>query len=606
MRKILIVLMACWVSFFANATQKVNESMDELWGDYSVKQKDIGQKGDWFKQSKYAMFVHWGLYSIPAGQWKGKNYYGITEWLMSPRVANIDKVEYAKLADKFNPTDFDAQALVQLAVDAGMKYIVITAKHHDGFAMYDSAVSDYNIVKATPYKRDPLKALAKACKEAGIGFGLYYSQYQDWYEQGSAGIAWDDSKQMYSFDEYFERKALPQIKELMTNYGSIALIWFDTPGPMGDKYSKEIVETVRKLQPNTLINSRIGNGYGDYSSLGDTHIATTNHTGLWETVDTTNNSWGYAWYDQNFKSAKKIASNLVTTIARGGNYMLNVGPTGKGVVPTTADNQLRLAGQWIAQNKEAIYGASASPWKRALPWGDVTVKDNQLYLHVIRWPETGVISLPGLENRVSSAYKLNTDEKIEFIQTNDKWVDFVLPNHSKKQLITIIKVTIDGSLDVDSKIKINHTGSDMLFAEFAACKGCEFKEVRWMEKFGEWIYAPSLVNWQDNSEASWKIDVRRKGQYYIDLEYSADESVDYSEWMLTAGQTSLIMQALDTGERENSRRMGGHNTLPRYRMVRLGLIDLEEGSQQLKLAPVSEVKAGGIKLHTIKLTPITD
>ncbi|MEC4723964.1 alpha-L-fucosidase [Shewanella sp. D64] len=565
MRKIFIVLMACWLSFFANATQKVNESMDELWGEHSVKQKNIGQKGDWFKQSKYAMFVHWGLYSIPAGQWKGKNYYGITEWLMSPRVANIDKVEYAKLADKFNPTDFDAQALVQLAVDAGMKYIVITAKHHDGFAMYDSAVSDYNIVKATPYKRDPLKALAKACKEAGIGFGLYYSQYQDWYEQGSAGIAWDDSKQIYSFDEYFERKALPQIKELMTNYGSIALIWFDTPGPMGDKYSKEIVETVKELQPNTLINSRIGNGYGDYSSLGDTHIATTNHTGLWETVDTTNNSWGYAWYDQNFKSAKKIASNLVTTIARGGNYMLNVGPTGKGVVPTTADNQLRLAGQWIAQNKEAIYGASASPWKRALPWGDVTVKDNQLYLHVIRWPETGVISLPGLENRVNSAYKLNTDEKIEFIQTNDKWIDFVLPNHSKKQLITIIKVTIDGSLDVDSKIKINHTGSDMLFAEFAACKGCEFKEVRWMEKFGEWVYAPSLVNWQDNSEASWKIDVRRKGQYYIDLEYPADEHVDYSEWMLTAGQTSLIMQA-----------------------------------------PVSEVKAGGIKLHTIKLTPITD
>ncbi|MEG3768286.1 alpha-L-fucosidase [Alteromonas sp. 14N.309.X.WAT.G.H12] len=582
-------------------------SMDELWGDNSVAgSQESMQRGRWFKEAKYAMFVHWGLYSIPGGQWKGKTYYGIGEWLMHDRMAGIAVDDYSVLAKQFNPEEFDAKAMVQLAVDAGMKYIVITAKHHEGFAMYDSAVTNYDIVDATPYKKDPLKALAKACQDAGIGLGFYYSQYQDWYEQGGANLSWSDEKQTRSFDEYFHRKVIPQVTELLSNYGPVAVLWFDTPGDMGKEQSQQLVDLVRKIQPQTLINSRIGNGVGDYSSLGDHTIALNNHQGLWETVDTTNDSWAFTQYDKNWKSGPEVAQRLITTVARGGSYMLNVGPDGNGNIPEMAAHNLRLAGQWLKHHGDTIYGADPSPWGRAQSWGDVTVKGNKLYLHIFTWPQNGKLYLSGLMTPIlGAAISTDKSQQLTFHQESSGLTTISVPFNKPDDLVPIIEVELKAKPRVREAIGIDPALPTELNAVFADCRGCINKPIRWMHKFGEWHYAETLNSWQDNGEGSWNIYVDNPGIYQVDVRYSANENVDYSEWLIKIGKESLQMQALDSGERKHSRRMNG-GLLPRFRSVRLGVMSLQQGSQILSISPTSNVIDGGIRLESIRLSPMVE
>src|SRR5215470_5802000 len=249
-------------------------------------------KMQWFREAKFGLFIHWGLYAIPAGEWKGQPIAGIGEWIMNR--AKIPVKEYEKLADQFNPVKFNAEEWVKMAQDAGMKYIVITSKHHDGFAMYHSAVTKYNIVNATPFERDPLKELAAACARHGIRFGFYYSQAQDWHERNGAGNTWDfgpdDQK---DFDQYLRGKAEPQVKELLTSYGPICLIWFDTPRMMnvGDR-GQRFIDIVHQLQPACLIDGRLGKE-GDYRSMGDNRIPGAVVKGDWEVPATINHTWGF-------------------------------------------------------------------------------------------------------------------------------------------------------------------------------------------------------------------------------------------------------------------------------------------------------------------------
>ena len=281
--------------------------MDELWGeqDEIMSSKEEARTA-LFADGNYAMFIHWGLYSNIANKWEGKTYYGISEWIMSTRRADIAPADYMAEAKNFNPQDFDADAIVKLAKDAGMKTVVITSKHHDGFAMYHSKANKFNIVDATPFKRDPMKELSKACKKAGLGFGFYYSHNQDWtFPGGNRGPTVNEKGEEVDFDYYFKEKCLPQIKEITTEYGDIAIIWFDTPGDMEKKYVAELVDIVNKNQPNALVAGRAGHGLGDYKSFGDMNIPEENVPGLWESVDVTNDSWGYAWYDNNWKSPKR-------------------------------------------------------------------------------------------------------------------------------------------------------------------------------------------------------------------------------------------------------------------------------------------------------------
>jgi alpha-L-fucosidase len=233
----LVLLLTVSLSY----AQKDTTSMDKMWGNQAeITNSKENARTALFADGNYAMFIHWGLYSNIANKWEGKTYSGISEWIMSPRRAGIAPVDYMAEAKNFNPQDFDAEAIVKLAKDAGMKYVVITSKHHDGFAMYHSKANKFNIVDATPFKRDPMKELSKACKKAGLGFGFYYSHNQDWtFPGGNRGPKVNEKGEEVGFDYYFKEKCLPQIKEITTEYGDIAIIWFDTPGDMEKKYVAE-------------------------------------------------------------------------------------------------------------------------------------------------------------------------------------------------------------------------------------------------------------------------------------------------------------------------------------------------------------------------------
>jgi alpha-L-fucosidase len=295
------------------------------------------------------------------GVWNDTTYYGIGEWIMNPRMAGIPVAEYMKLTSTFNPVDFDANAVAQLAKDAGMKHIIITSKHHEGFAMFKSG-HPFNIVDATPFGRDPMKELSMACNEMGLGFGFYYSHNQDWTAPGgSGGPKVNPDGTPATFENYFYSKCKPQVKEICTNYGELDFVWFDTPGRMPKEFVVELAEMVRELQPNAMLCSRIGHGMGDYASKGDMEVPPRNMEGLWETCDTNNDSWAFAWYDNNFKSPKEILHRLVATVGRGGSYLFNVGPDSKGNIPVIGQKFLREAGAWIKKYPQVIYACRAFP-----------------------------------------------------------------------------------------------------------------------------------------------------------------------------------------------------------------------------------------------------
>lgn len=318
----------------------------------------------WFKEANFGLFIHWGLYAIPAGVWKGKK---ISSNKYAEQI-NLDKKipnqKYEKLADQFNPVKFDAEEWVLLAKNAGMKYIVITAKHQDGFAMFKSKVSSYNIVDATPWGRDPMKELAAACQKEGLKFCFYYSHARDYHHPGANwndhGNTWDFPQQTEKdFLKYFNEKVKPQVRELLTNYGSIGLMWFDVPYKIPFRLSKELRELVLDIQPGCLINGRIGNNQGDYENLGDNEIAHNNNKieHPWESCITMNDNWGYCKHDNNWKSSKKLIENLVEVVQKGGNYLLNVGPTAEGVFPEPAVKRLNEIGKWIKNNNHKLVSA---------------------------------------------------------------------------------------------------------------------------------------------------------------------------------------------------------------------------------------------------------
>jgi len=328
----------------------------------------------WFKEAGYGMMIHWGLYSLLAGEWKDQKCGNYAEWIQTR--CRIPISEYDKLATAFNPVYFNADEIVKFAKDCGMKYLVFTSKHHEGFAMYHSKVDKFNVVDATPFKRDVLGELAEACYKNGLKFGLYYSQDLDWHDKNGGGYlsghipcegtAWcndwdfpDNDKKDY--DVCFRNKIYPQIEELLRNYGELSLIWFDVPITLEEKHSRAIFDLVKKYQPDCLINSRLGNGAYDYVSLGDNEVPESipdnaelkesmmnafdgfkpSPYGLYETAATVNNSWGCCAWDQNWKSAREIADIKQKLNHLGINYLLNVGPDGLGRIPAECRRILR-------------------------------------------------------------------------------------------------------------------------------------------------------------------------------------------------------------------------------------------------------------------------
>jgi len=320
-------------------------------------------------------------------------------------------VEYEKLASQFNPVKFDAEAWAQLAQDAGMKYMVITAKHHDGFAMYDSKVSTYDIVDATPFKKDPMKELVAACAKRGIKFGFYYSQAQDWHEKDAAGNTWDwPNEDQKDFGRYLEEKVKPQVRELLTQYGPICLIWFDTPKKISKDQSQMLTNFVHSIQPDCMVSGRVGHDAGDYKETGDNQIPSEDMGGPWESCGTINDTWGYKKNDNNWKSSKTLIRNLVKLACNNGNYLLNVGPTAEGVIPEPSAERLREVGKWLKENGESIYSATSGTIGK-FSRGRCTAKPGKLYLHVFTWPADGKLEVSGLKKEVKKVYLLADKNK---------------------------------------------------------------------------------------------------------------------------------------------------------------------------------------------------
>ena len=566
------------------------KSMDEMWGEQNTLGADApASRTALFDDGNYAMFIHWGIYSNIGNKWKDSTYYGISEWIMNPRRANIPVDEYMAEAKNFNPVNFDAKAIAQLAKDAGMKYVVVTSKHHDGFAMYNSKSNDFNIVKATPFARDPMKELSKACKELGLGFGFYYSHNQDWtFPGGNGGPKVNEKGKEVDFDYYFKKKCLPQVKEIVTEYGDIAMVWFDTPGNMEKKYVAELVDVVRKHQPNAMISGRAGHGLGDYKSLGDMNIPVANIAGLWETVDVTNDSWGYAWYDQNWKSPKRILKSIISTVARGGTYMLNVGPAPDGSIPTEAQESLRASGEWINKYPQVVYKTGSSPWGRKLPWGDVTIaSDGKLNLCVYEWPLDGKLWLPGLKNNIIFA-KLWVNGQALTLETakDGDWAVLSLPAKRPEKLISVIELEVEGSPEVDSRLSLDPVFATELPVDFATAEGAAINEKRWMEKFGEWKHIEQAQDWTDKGEVTWKVMIKEPGYYQTELNYAGSGRL---VWRITSDEGNLVQNQQNSSEV--------------YNYYEMGLLKFETAGEHTITVTLVDGNRKSASLKEIRLTP---
>ncbi len=335
-----------------------------LWVTASPAQKPRGMDTGWFTEARYGLFIHWGLYSLTEGDWKGTPVGEFFQWQMKIPVAEMEA-----FAGGFNPVEFDARQWVQYAVDAGMKYLVITSKHSEGFSMFDSPSSDYNIVKKTPFGRDPLKELSDECKRQGIAFCVYYSLGRDWADPdvpsnwpyiGGRSNDWDFPDEWAKrYERYFERKVKPQIREILTQY-DVKMLWFDVHGFCTPAQSQELLDLIEELSPGCLVNDRIGNTLGDFFTP-EQEVPEVISREPWESCITLGTNWGYLRRDSVYKSPEVVARLLTDIVSKGGNLLLNVGPTPRGTFPPKAVSRLETVGEWMKVNGEAIYGTQ--PWR---------------------------------------------------------------------------------------------------------------------------------------------------------------------------------------------------------------------------------------------------
>ena len=424
----------------------------------------------WWKEARFGMFIHWGLYSVPAGEWNNRQTKigETTEWIQC--YMKIPVADYKVLAAKFNPTQFNADKFVSIAKEAGMKYMVLTSKHHEGFAMFKSA-DPFNVVDATPYKKDIVKALADACKRAGMHFGLYYSQAQDWNHPGGAACSghWDPA-QDGSFDQYLDKVSVPQIKEILSTYKP-EILWWDTPCEMTKERAAKFAPILARY-PNLIVNNRLSEGIPGDLETPEQFIPATGFPGKnWESCMTMNTTWGYSAHDHNWKSAEVLVRNLIDIASKGGNYLLNVGPTSLGLIPQPSVERLKEVGAWMKINGEAIYGTSASPFKK-LDWGRCTFKKtgskSLIYLHVFDFPRDGVLRIPGLSGKIIKAYALNRRELRLHVVNAGNYVNINISKVEKEKFATVIVLEISGDAVVYNGPEIN--AEYAVFIEKAAFK----------------------------------------------------------------------------------------------------------------------------------------
>jgi alpha-L-fucosidase len=408
-----------------------------------------------WQDHKFSMFIHWGLYSIPAGFWNGQKIDRYSEQLQGH--ARISNEEYGKLASKFNPVKWNADSVALLAKKAGMKSIIITSKHHDGFSMFHTKYSEYNVLDATPYKRDVIKELSESCKEYGLKFGIYFSLI-DWNFPGA--LPFSSTKNSDSIPPLHHDFNLHQVGELMSNYGDISEIWFDMGSPTFQQ-SKELRDLIKKLQPNCLINGRLWNNQGDFAVMGDNSLPKTKMGVPWQTpASMFDETWGYrSWQERGNVDEKVIdkIEDLIKVVSLGGNYLLNIGPTGDGdIVPFEKEVLIKM-GIWVRENGEAIYETKASQ----LPsqnWGYITQKPGKIYLHVFKFSKDNKLVINGLEAVINKVYLLNQHEQQFKFSKKKNAISIDLNLKNTDQLPKVLVIDYQGELILKHSILVKPSG----------------------------------------------------------------------------------------------------------------------------------------------------
>jgi alpha-L-fucosidase len=587
----LALVAASQLAFAAPAQEPAKASLDP-YANETKEQRDA--RMGWWREAKFGMFIHWGVYAVPAGTYNGKQIGGIGEWIMNR--GKIPVAEYKAFAPKFTASKYDPDAWAALAKKAGMRYIVITSKHHDGFSLFDSKASDWDSVDASGAKRDLIEPLAAAARKRDIKFGLYYSQAQDWTHPGGAkagykeGESWDEPNKG-SFDDYLAKVAEPQVKEILAKFKPDVL-WWDTPTWMNAKRAELFLPHL-KLVPGIIHNNRLGGGYKGDTDTPEQHIPATGFKDRdWEVCMTMNDTWGFKSYDHNWKSTATIIHQLCDIASKGGNFLLNVGPTAEGEIPQPSIERLEAVGRWMDVNSESIYGTQASPFHK-LPWGRCTRKTSPsgttLYLHVFDWPKDGNLRIPGLHSAVKSASLLAGGAKVASEKDADG-VTLRLPGGAPDPVASVVKLEIDGALEVDPiALRQQKDGSvtlDVIFAELhnpGYGTHIEFQQVG-----GK----PNLGSWKDaRAWTQWTFTVAKPGTFVVTAEVANAEKTAF-QWGLVGKLQKLALEPT-----------GGAET---FKTVELGRVTLDQaGKHELAIKPEKEGWKA-INLRAIQLKPATN
>jgi alpha-L-fucosidase len=583
----------------ASAAQKpdLKNAPELAWWRDSMKTHD--QRIAWWRAARFGMFIHWGVYSHLGGIWKGQPVTGYAEHIQ--RKARIPISVYREqVAGAFNPAQFDADAWVRLAKNAGMGYLIITAKHHDGFAMWDSKVNDYTIVKATPFKRDPMRELKAACDKHGLKFGFYYSHAYDWGNELAPGNDWDydnpggdrglyggrnwwesaPAKYLDNARKYVDTKALPQLMELIREYQP-AILWFDTPHKLPEAENLRILKAVRAAAPDVVINGRLYRGLGDYASTTDRPAEFSPHEGDWEGIPTTNESYGYSQNDQSHKPPEHFIRLLAKAAGRGGNLLMNIGPCGDGTIDPKDVAILQGIGQWMKDNRDSIAGTERTPLA-VQAWGQSTRKGERLYLHVFDRPADGRLIVGGLKSTPVKAYALadSTRASLEMTRPNDLDLQVRLAALPADAADTVVVLDFNGAIATDPVRLLAPSQSNRLHVFDGRLQGRGLK-------YGPGKKTDDYVDGLSRSGQSvvWPVRLNAAATFSVSLEC---DGATGGKCELMVGDQTLVASIKD----------GKNQLLP------LGCVALQPGTFEIRLKAVDGNGGELMRPRALLLAPI--
>lgn len=526
-------------------------------------QSQTNERAQWFIDARFGMFIHWGVYSGAEGIWKGeklRNDNDYAEWIYYRN--RIEKDEYLTLLDRFDWDSIDPEEWVLLAKKSGMKYVTLTAKHHDGFALWDSKVSDYDISDHTNPKRDIVRELADACQKHGLKLGLYYSHWVDWEHE----YGWDHTRELYpitaeQYDQYWQDKVMPQMRELLTNYGQVGMIWFDmwvhhSQTIVSKKQLLQLKGLIRELQPDCLVNSRLGLSVEedpdiDYRTLGDNQFGSMKLDYPWQSPGTVAHSWGYHQLDTEWKSTTTLLKYLINNVSLNGNFMLNIGPKSNGNVPYEISQRMLEMGEWLDVNGASIYGAEAFDLpKDQHDWGKITYSPDaegkhKLYLHVYNWPFNNQLPLTGITTKPSKAYVLRdkSQSPLDF-QHNDIFTNITVPAEQPDPLISIVVLEYDDKPEIveDLVAKTVDGGFSLKHGNIVTENGDV--AIRGYDQRGT---VPPHIIVEERYQSVWKIFVDEPGQYSFDVSYSYQGAKPAGKILVKAADAVLEHEVKPTG-----------------------------------------------------------